>query len=164
MRFAAITAAALLVAGCHYQPTPIPMTGDRSNIKELAGTWTGTYRGTESGRTGSINFTIKVTADSAFGEVMMDTPVGVPVLQPADDPARHRLHASSPGLLAIRFVDIYGGSVEGALEPYIAPDCDCTVTTTFTGSVRGDTIRGTFLTRGRMMSAQTGVWAVVRER
>lgn len=164
MRFATITIGALLAGGCRFQPTPVHMAGNRSSINALAGSWIGTYRGTESGRTGTINFTMKISADSAFGDVLMETPAGMPVVRPVDDPAAHRLHASSSRLLAIRFVEVAGGSVEGALEPYIAPDCDCNVTTTFTGLVRGDTIRGTFATRGRMMNPQAGVWTVARRR
>ena len=82
---------------------------------------------------------------------------------PADDPATHRSHARGPQMLAVRFVDIHGGEVEGALEPYVAPDCACTVSTMFRGVVRGDTIRGTFLTRGRLINDQTGVWGVMRQ-
>ena len=163
MRFTVI-AAAVLVGGCHYRPTPVPLAGDRASISALAGTWTGTYRGTESGRTGNITFTIQVTGDSAFGDVLMESPPGVPVVQPADDPRTHRGHARGPRMLAVRFIDIIGGEVEGQLEPYIAPDCDCTVNTTFRGYVRGDTVRGTFLTRGQLIAAQTGVWAVARGR
>lgn len=164
MRFTAIAAAAAIVGACHYTPTPVPLSGERSSIHALAGTWTGTYRGTESGRTGSITFTIRSDADSAFGDVLMESAPGVSVVQPADDPRVHRAHVSNPRLLAIRFIDIIGGEVEGALEPYVAPDCDCTVTTRFTGRVIADTIRGTFITRGNMMAPQTGVWAVMRER
>lgn len=164
MRFAAICLAAVLVAGCHYTPTPVHLTGERSSIRQLAGTWNGTYLGTQSGRRGSMSFTIQVAGDSAFGDVLMEMPPGVRVVEPADDPIRHARHARGPAMLAIRFVDIVGGSVEGALEPYVAPDCDCTVVTRFTGFVRGDTIRGTFVTRGRLISPQTGVWAVARSR
>jgi hypothetical protein len=164
MRFTAIGAAALLIGGCHYTPTPVHLTGERSSIRQLAGIWNGTYLGTESGRRGSISFTIHVTGDSAFGDVLMEMPPSAGVIEPADDPGRHALHARGPRLLSVRFVDIIGGEVEGALEPYVAPDCDCTVVTRFTGAVRSDTIRGTFITRGRLIPPQTGVWAVARSR
>jgi hypothetical protein len=163
-RLLLIGAAALLTGGCQFRSTPVPMSGDRSSIAALAGTWTGTYRGAQTERTGSITFTIRANADSAFGDVLMQAPPGAPTVQPADDPAMHRLHARRPQLLAIRFVAIHGGEVEGGLEPYIAPDCDCTVTTRFTGRVVGDTIRGTFVTRGALVGPQTGVWAVMREK
>ena len=160
----AVLAGAVLLAGCHFKPTPVPIIGERTSIAAMAGTWSGVYHGTESGRTGSILFTIRVNADSAFGDVVMETPPGVSPIQTTDDPAAHRMHASASRALAIKFVEIAGGSVEGALEPYIAPDCDCVVTTTFTGVVRADTVRGTFVTRGRLMNPQTGVWSVMRSK
>ena len=163
MRLAAVAFASMLLGACHYTPTPVPLSGERSSIRALRGSWSGTYRGTESGRTGSITFIIRTDADSAFGEVYMEGPAGVIAGQPADDPRVHQLHASNPRFLAIRFVDVIGGEVEGALEPYVAPDCDCTVTTRFSGRVIADTVRGTFITRGRMIAPQTGVWSVVRD-
>jgi hypothetical protein len=156
-------AAAVLAGGCAYRPVPVSLAGDPPSIRALAGEWNGTYRGSESNRVGNILFTI-TAGDSAFGDVMMDTPAGMPVLQPADDPTAHRLHARSARFLAVRFVDIVGGEVEGALEPYVAPDCDCTVQTVFRGIVRGDTIRGTFLTRSPGWPTQHGVWSVARRR
>jgi hypothetical protein len=158
-----IASAAALIAGCHYRPTPVPVAGDPPWIASLAGTWTGIYQGTESGRAGSITFTMRASGDSAFGDVMMDASESR-VFQPVDDPVQHRAHANSARLLAIRFVEVAGGRIEGALEPYIAPDCDCTVTTTFSGAVRADTIRGTFITQGRMLNRQTGVWSVTRSK
>src|SRR4051812_25189039 len=147
-RLSILSAAVVLVSGCHYNPTPVPMSGDRSSIARVAGEWNGTYRGTESGRNGSISFNIRSNADSAFGDVLMEPPPGMANVQPADDPVAHQRHARGPKLLAIKFVDISGGDVEGALEEYVAPDCDCIVSTRFTGRVIGDTIRGGFVTRG----------------
>ena len=164
MKRVILIAATALASGCHYRPTPVPVAGDPASITGLAGTWTGVYYGTESERTGSITFIMRASADSAFGDVLMEPPPGVRGPQPADGPAQHRTHASNPRLLAIRFVEVAGGALEGALEPYIAPDCDCTVTTTFSGTIRADTIRGTFITRAPMMTPQTGVWAVMRNK
>jgi hypothetical protein len=157
-----VSASLLLSAACHYRPMPVPVAGDRSSIAALAGTWTGTYRGTESGRTGNIAFAIRVSGDSAFGDVQMDAPNGQSIVQLADDPTVHQRHARGPTFLAVRFLDVVGGDVEGALEPYVAPDCQCTVRTAFMGRVVGDTIRGSFVTRGTMTAPQTGVWAVAR--
>ena len=167
MRPAVIGIAAVLLSGCQFRPTPVPMSGDPASLAALAalaGTWRGTYRGTQSSRTGSITFTVRANGDSAFGDVLMEASTGMTVVHPADDPIAHRQHASQPRLLAVRFVEIVGGEVEGVLEPYVAPDCDCTVTTTFTGRVIADTVRGTFITRGRLIAPQTGVWAATRQR
>lgn len=159
-----IGVAAILSGACHFNPTPVPIAGDQSTIARLAGDWSGTYRGTETDRTGTITFTIRASGDSAFGDVLMSTPPGTPRIMPADDPSMHHLHARSPQLLAIKFVVIHGGDVEGAIEPYIAPDCDCAVTTRFTGRIVGDSIGGTFITRGALIGPQAGVWAVRRDK
>lgn len=166
MRIGSIAAGVSLVllAACQYHPAPVAIAGDPGTIRSLAGTWTGNYLGTDSRRSGSIVFTIRVEGDSAFGDVMMEQPLGVPVLLPADDPMQHRVHARSPQLLAVRFVAVIGGEVSGALEPYVAPDCDCAVRTTFTGRVRGDSIAGTYETRGSLIGVQTGTWGVLRKR
>jgi hypothetical protein len=160
---AAATLALGTLAACSYRPAPVTLAGDAGSIRALAGTWTGMYTGTESRRTGSITFTIQVAGDSAFGDVLMEAPPGAGVFSPADSPAAHRAHARNAQLLAVRFVVILGGEVSGELEPYNAPDCDCTVRTTFTGYVRADSITGTFLTRGREIGPQTGVWGVARK-
>jgi len=54
-------------------------------------------------------------------------------------------------------------TVTGVLDAYRDPQCDCPVETTFTGRVNGDTIDGTFVTRGSQTAApQTGTWRVKR--
>ncbi len=150
------------IAGCQYRPTPVTLAGDPSSIRALAGTWIGTYRGTDTQRSGSITFAIRVAGDSAFGDVYMQQPPGAGVVVPADDPRAHRAHARSPQLLAVSFVAVQGGEINGELEPYIAPDCECRVNTRFNGRVYADTIRGTYVTRGSVMTPQNGEWSVVR--
>jgi hypothetical protein len=56
--------------------------------------------------------------------------------------------------LPIDFVAVHADVVENALEPYVSPDCDCIVSTTFVGQVRGDEIAGSFAKRsaGRVIT------------
>jgi len=55
--------------------------------------------------------------------------------------------------------------VSGVLDAYRDPQCDCAVETTFTGTVNGDTIDGTYTTRGTQANApQTGTWRVKRNK
>jgi hypothetical protein len=115
-----------------------------------------------SGRTGSITFTLKAGTDSAFGDVLMMPAGGLNPLRPADNPIDHRAHTSSPQALRVSFVSVANGRVSGALEPYIAPDCECTVRTTFEGAIGADAIEGTFVTRPPVGPEQTGRWRVVR--
>ena len=162
MRAIALLVTILLATACRYRPEPIPIQGDRSDIARLSGTWVGEYTGTSTGRSGSITFTLKAGTDSAFGDVLM-VPSGTmnPIL-PADNPADHRGHARSPQVLQMSFVSISGGRVSGTLEPYVAPDCACTVRTTFTGTITSDAVEGTFVTRGPGGLEQTGRWRVMR--
>ena len=60
------------------------------------------------------------------------------------------------------FVHLAGGRVSGELEPYIAPDCQCRVTTRFDGVVQGDVIRGTYVTLGAPGGEQGGTWEMRR--
>jgi hypothetical protein len=86
---------------------------------------------------------------------------GIPI-RPADPADEHRAHVRVPQALRIDFVAVAGDQVAGALEPYIAPDCDCVVTTRFLGKRVGDNITGTFRTRGPGGWMQEGTWAVAR--
>ena len=158
-----LAVAAALCAGCHTQPVPVPVRADPAALAELAGNWIGTYQGSESGRSGQITFQISEHGDSAFGDVLM-VPQSGAMPHPVDPPAAHLRHASSPQSLSIAFVALAGDRVRGTLEPYVAPDCQCRVQTTFTGAVSGDQITGTFITRTANGAEQTGHWHVSRDR
>ena len=154
--------AILLLAACHYQPVPVPVQAEPAAVAALAGEWQGTYVGEQTGRAGNITFRITERGDSAFGDVLM-APVDGVSPHPVDSPAEHLRHATSPQMLSIAFVALAGRRVRGTLEPYVAPDCQCRVTTTFTGTVAGDVISGTFVTRTADGVEQTGQWRVSRQ-
>ncbi len=154
--------AVLLLAGCRYHPVPVPVQAERGALAGLAGEWTGTYVGEQTGRTGNITFRITERGDSAFGDVLM-APVDGVYARPVDAPGEHLRHAGSPQLLSIAFVALAGRRVRGTLEPYVAPDCQCRVRTTFTGTIAGDIVSGTFVTRTEDGVEQTGRWRVTRE-
>jgi hypothetical protein len=61
-------------------------------------------------------------------------------------------------------VSVGGGTITGTLEPYVSPDCECVVTTTFTGHIAGDTIDGIFVTRMPSGLLLEGAWQVTRRR
>jgi hypothetical protein len=158
-----VAAFVLASAGCHYQPVPVPVQADPGTLAALAGNWAGSYEGEQTGRTGSITFRITEKGDSAFGDVMMVPQSGV-LPHPVDTPAEHLRHAGGPQVLSIAFVAISGDRVRGTLEPYVAPDCQCRVVTTFTGAAQGDRITGTFTTRTADGVEQTGQWRVSRQQ
>ena len=153
---------AVMVSGCRYRGTPVPMVGPHPEIEALGGRWEGGYSGLDSRRSGGISFDITSHGDSAFGDVMMRVAAEEMAPRPADLATGHLLHARSAELLRIRFVVVTGGQLRGELEPYIAPDCQCEVRTIFEGTRTGDAIRGTFVTLLQSGPAQRGDWWAVR--
>ena len=161
MRILIRSLSVLALLGCQSQPMPVTLQGDPSGIASLAGRWEGQYWGAGTGRAGSINFSLAGSRDSVFGEVTMVDNAGR-TLRSGDPSDQHQIHARSAQSLAIAFVQVGNGQVSGKLEPYIAPDCNCPVTTTFTGTVRADSIVGTFLTTVPTGGADQGRWGVAR--
>ena len=151
---------------CAAKPSPIPVVANAADLSQLAGEWAGNYTSPETGRSGSITFKLGAGKDSAFGDVLMVPSGATQALVPADRGSGAQgsnTPARSPQVLTIRFVRVEGGRVSGTLDPYRSPDCECTLTTTFSGELRGDTIEGSFVTRGTQLGApQTGRWKVTR--
>lgn len=153
-----------VLAACRYQPTPVQLQGSPADIAAMAGKWDGSYSGDQSGRNGSIAFEVQAGKDTAFGDVLMEPRMGGQLIAADRESGAHAMHVSNPALLRVTFVRVSGGLVEGALEPYIAPDCQCVVSTVFRGSVRSATIEGEFITTGPMGLRQTGKWSVARQK
>lgn len=161
----ALCALAATLAACRFTPTHVPLRGSESDIAQLAGTWDGEYSSAQSGRTGSIIFEFTAGVDTAHGDVLMTSPFNGHQFRAADAGSPdHERHARSVDMLTVRFVRIEGGTVRGALEPYVAPDCACTVTTVFNGTVNGDRIEGTYTTRGPRNLLQDGRWSAARRK
>jgi hypothetical protein len=163
MRYISAICCVAVAAACHYRPDPVPIAGDRATLARLEGTWVGEYSGHETGRSGSISFIIRAAGDSAYGDVLMFPTHGGASPRPLDPLDAHGAHVRSPKGLRIDFVVASAGEVSGTIEPYLAPDCECRVTTTFTGRIAGDVIDGTFVTRGSGIADQRGRWRLQRE-
>jgi hypothetical protein len=151
---------------CASKPTPVTVSGDAEDRASLAGKWTGEYNSPTTGRSGSIVFNLSRNGDAASGDVVM-VPKGYgKALMPyerGNTSAQGGTQASQ--VLTIRLVRVAGGNVNGVLDAYRDPQCDCAVETTFNGQLSGDTIEGTFSTRGAQSAApQTGTWRVKRSR
>lgn len=145
---------------CASTPEVVPVVGSAGDVSSLVGEWSGEYDGGSSGRSGSIVFVLRSAADTARGDVMM-IPRAFGETSMTDG-RRGPLEIRSSQVLRIAFVRIAGGDVTGTLDPYTDPECKCTVQTTFTGTLRGNTIEGTFVTRGQLAREQTGRWKVTR--
>ncbi|MFL5482883.1 MAG: hypothetical protein ACJ8AK_11905 [Gemmatimonadaceae bacterium] len=163
----------LFVAGiamaCATKPTPVTLSGEAGDRASLAGKWTGEYSSPSTGRSGSIVFNLSPSGDAASGDVVM-VPRGLDrPLTPytaGNAPAAAGVQAPpSSQVLTIKLVRVSGDTVSGVLDAYRDPQCDCPVVTTFTGNLTGDTIDGTFTTRGAQTAApQSGTWRVTRKR
>jgi hypothetical protein len=137
------------------------VTGAPGDVHALAGEWRGDYASDETGRSGNIIFGLAAGSDTAFGDVLM-IPDGYGEAPRDGDSALDRWR-QSPDVLSIRFVQVGGGIVRGALDPYEDPECRCQVTTVFEGRLSGDTIEGTFWTRPEQGGpARQGRWRVAR--
>jgi hypothetical protein len=115
-------------------------------MDDLAGAWSGAYEMTTgSRRSGSIMFELQAGRDTASGTVVMTFESSDPGHATIPDYAHHMRSLRSQAL-AISFVRLVGAEVTGTLEPYTDPYCGCRLRTTFTGTVRGSVIEGTFVT------------------
>lgn len=147
-----------LAVGCAGPSTPIPVEGD---VQILVGEWTGEYASPQTGRVGSISFTLAAGADTASGDILMvPTNAGPPESLDQRDP-----NYRPPRLLRVSFVRCEGRQVTGWIDPYPDPDTGEMVRTTFDGTVENGTITGSFTSyvdhAGRRI---TGTWKVKRKK
>lgn len=162
MRFTIV--AALGAVACTPVIMRTPVSGSRPDVSRLVGEWQGDYSSIESGRRGLIAFRLRAGADTAEGDVIMqsrtESDPSAPNVSPVPWDAIHSTHQT----LSIRFVFVSDIEVSGVLDPYRDPDCGCTLTTTFRGTIKGDVIEGTFHSEGSGMGhiPQDGRWRVER--
>ncbi|HZE09302.1 MAG TPA: hypothetical protein VE110_11170 [Gemmatimonadaceae bacterium] len=145
------------------QPS-IELSSSDFDLNPLVGVWRGSYNSSQTGRSGTIAFTLRAGEGSASGNVVM-IPRPDSLLTQEEREALSNLATQDRAVLKIHFVRKEGGSLAGTLDPYRDPDCDCPVTTTFQGAfVDAGTIQGTFTTvpstPGRSVTG--GKWRVVR--
>ena len=149
-----------LAIGCATTSAPVPVEG--TNVAALAGHWEGTYESEATGRTGSIVFDLVAGEDHAHGDVVMIPRGSTNAYRPVPRPTGEATgSAATAELLSIRFVRAEGETVNGTLDPYWDPDCNCEVTTTFVGAIHGDRIAGTF-TSMRTAGRVSGTWKATR--
>ncbi len=147
------------LGGCSATGAPIPVRGD---VSPLVGHWEGEYSSTETGRVGSIVFTLVAGRDTASGDILMipanmETPGDV---TRTPDPTRR-----TPQVLKVSFVRCEGMEVTGWLDPYSDPDTGERVYTTFEGVLKGDRLEGSFTSLAELSGRRTsGKWMVKRKK
>ena len=152
---------AFALSACGASHTHVPLVGASSEVAALTGEWAGEYSSGESGRSGSISFTLRSLDDSAFGDVVMiPTGLGRPVKPYSEQPVAGSNTPSPTTVLKIRFVRVEQGHVSGTLDAYADPQTGERLFTTFTGELKGNTIEGTYTTRLQTGVTQTGRWSV----
>ncbi len=153
----------LALSACGASRSPVPVVGASSDLSALAGDWVGDYSSVESGRSGSITFTLRAATDSAFGDVVM-VPAGLgrPLLPWRGENMAGGAQIPTSTVLTIRFVRVEAGHVSGTLDPYADPQTGARLLTTFSGELKGNTIAGTYSTRLPSGDTQTGRWTVQR--
>jgi hypothetical protein len=150
-----------LTLACASKPPGIAVTSSDFDLNPLLGEWHGQYKGSETGRSGTIAFTLRAGEANASGNVVM-LPQSAGNEAAAVDPAQ-----AARQVLTIHFVRKEGGSVTGTLDPYSDPECGCQVNTTFQGTFTdARTIEGTYTTVPSKpgTGVTTGTWKVTRLR
>src|SRR4051794_20544742 len=83
------------VAACGAGQKEVEVKGKDTEMAKLSGTWEGDYKGNESGRNGTVKFSLELGRHTAEGEVLMG--------------------GATP--LKIQFVDVEGGQIKGTVAP-----------------------------------------------
>ena len=157
-------AAAMLGAACAPVIMKTPVSGPPPAVSRLVGDWQGEYSSVGSGRRGLIAFHLQAGADTAVGDVIMQSrPDGDPSTANVP-PASWDALRTTDEAIAIRFAFVSENEVTGVLNPYRDPTCGCTLSTTFRGTITDDIIEGTFHTEGSGISHMPtdGRWRVKR--
>jgi hypothetical protein len=155
-----------LSTSCHLaQPTSaIPVQGTREDVSTVSGEWTGRYWSKETGRRGTIRFSLPAQADTGFGDVDITFSPALEILRNASV-KKDELNPKPSTAIDIQVVRIQGGRLRGTMAPYWDPDCDCRAQTVFEGGIAKDRIAGTFETRRASTDRRvlTGKWEATRE-
>src|SRR6266480_1549881 len=153
-----------VLTACGASRAPVPLVGASSDVTVLTGEWAGDYSSAESGRSGSISFTLRAAGDSAFGDVIMvPSTWGRPLVPWRQENAIGSNQAPAAStVLTIRFVRVEHGHVSGTLDPYADPQTGARLLTRFSGELNGNTITGAYTTQLPSGETQSGRWSVQR--
>lgn len=165
-RASLILAAALAAStiACGRRTPGIDVSSSDFDVNPLVGEWRGTSHNPETGRSGTIAFTLLAGESSASGNIVI-IPRPDSLLTPEERELLSDVSAPKRQVLRIDFVRKEGGKLNGTLDPYVDPECNCRVTTTFQGTFRdARTIEGTFTIVPSVPGhgITSGTWKVTR--
>jgi len=161
--FTALAVSALTTA-CATTPPGTEITSSDFDVQPLVGVWRGSFGSAQTGRSGTVAFTLRAGESSAKGNVVL-IPKPDSLLTPEEREAPENVNMPGRIVVPITFVRKEGGNLNGTLDPYTAPDCNCIVTTTFQGMFTdANTIEGSFTTVPSKAGAtvSSGAWKVTR--
>lgn len=147
---------------CTYYPANFPIYGTTDERARLAGDWEGEFDDSRAGGGGSISFRLEAGRDSASGDVTLlashigNAQLGYETRVPT-------ARTATRTTLRIGYASVGASLVEGILEPFRDPECDCMVDTSFRGELRGDSIVGRYVSR-RGWTMRRGEWRMSRRR
>lgn len=153
---------ALFQVGCKSVPG---IFVDGVDLKLLEGEWQGEYYSKDTGRSGTLEFRLTAGKDKASGDVIMIPRGSEKPYHPAGTFENMEVSLAHPEFLSISFVKIMGGKIRGELVPYWDPGMQRNLFTIFEGSLKGDTLEGTFESRIEQSPIYFfGQWKVSRKR
>jgi hypothetical protein len=150
---------------------PVPVQGAPEEVRALSGHWSGRYWSKDTGRRGTIRFSLAEQADTGYGEVEITFSPSLSLAEaaakadalnptPADEPA-----PTPCTVIDITLVRVESRRIRGTMAPYWDPDCNCRARTVFEGELSGNRVTGTFSSHRESNDRRilTGQWQVDRE-
>jgi hypothetical protein len=159
---AVVLAATLACASRRAARLGTEVSASNLDVSPLVGRWSGESVNAQTGRTGTIAFTLEAREERASGEIVLRPSVGGDSAHVIDGAGVAA--PSTRQVLRIDFVRLEGNNVVGRIEPYVNAACNCRVSSTFRGVLQGNTIEGTFEAVGTDDPSLrfTGSWKVTR--
>jgi hypothetical protein len=164
-----VAAVAAFAAACATNPGPVPLVADPEGRELLEGEWAGEYASPQTGRVGSIAFSLVqhdtgacgVHGEHAHGDVLM---IPRPMNDPGAPDGEYQSPASNPQVLGIDLMRVSGDRLTGYIQPYRDPETGLPVSTTFEGTIAGGRITGEFVTvNSKTGERYVGSWEVRRK-
>lgn len=153
-----------LYGSCESYKNPVYLMGNAVDWEMLAGEWKGEYFSKDTGRSGTIEFTLIADENEAYGDVLMIPRGSKEPYHPVGYKEGPEADSSIPRLLTIHFREVLGKKVRGELIPYWDPEMQRRMLTIFEGTLEDDSIKGTFESRIEQSPIYFyGQWEVFRK-